>query len=248
MAAASAARGQGAAPAPQARGPQEEQARGAEGARPSDRDCDAVPDPLGSEALPLVVEVYEWLSWASSGTTGAMRNRHFDAVLLQRDEGNRELPPGGWATQEDHKRALWAVTRAEWPDREPTWPVFPEGGLVLRITDAEANNWLPLALRTALAHWHYRRQHPPPPQPQPPTQAATQVTAAPRRPRRWAREGGEGQVTRDAPPAIPCPLTQSASPTPRPYGAAEGRALPPVGEGGGNERGGGPTAPQPANR
>ena len=42
------------------------------------------------------------------------------------------------------------------------------GGAVLRITDADANNWLPRALRSALAHWRYRRHNPPPPQPQPP--------------------------------------------------------------------------------
>ena len=28
------------------------------------------------------------------------------------------------------------VIRAAWPDREPTWPAFLEGGAVLRITDA----------------------------------------------------------------------------------------------------------------
>ena len=50
----------------------------------------------------------------------------------------------------------------------PTWPAFLEGGAVLRITDADANNWLPRALRSALAHWRYRRHNPPPPQPQPP--------------------------------------------------------------------------------
>ena len=48
------------------------------------------------------------------------------------------------------------------------WPAFLEGGAVLRITDADANNWLPRALRSALAHWRYRRHNPPPPQPQPP--------------------------------------------------------------------------------
>ena len=57
MAAAPAAGGRGAAPAPQAQGPQGEPARGAEGARPWDRDWDAVPDPLGGEFPPLVVEV-----------------------------------------------------------------------------------------------------------------------------------------------------------------------------------------------
>ena len=46
---------------------------------------------------------------------------------------------------------------------------FPGGGAVLRITDAEANNWLPRALRTALTHWHYCRRNPLPPQPQPPS-------------------------------------------------------------------------------
>ena len=63
-----------------------------------------------------------------------------------------------------------------------------------------------------------------------PTQAATQVTAAPRRPRRWAGGAGEGPVTRDTPPAGPGPPTQRAAPTPPPYGTAEGRAPPPVGE------------------
>ena len=96
MAVASAAGGRGAAPAPQAQGPQGEPARGAEGVRPWDRDWDTVPDPLGGEALPLVVEVYGWLSWACSGTTRGMRNRPFDAVLLWRDGGNREVPPGGF--------------------------------------------------------------------------------------------------------------------------------------------------------
>ena len=95
-----------------------------------------------------------------------MRNRPFDAVLLQRDAGNQGL--GGWATREDHNRVLRAVIRALWPDREPTWPAFLEGGAVLHITDAEASNWLPWVLRTALTHWCYRRPNPPPQQPQPP--------------------------------------------------------------------------------
>ena len=95
MAAASAAGGRGAAPAPQAQGLQGEPARGAEGARPWDWERDAVPDPLGGKALPLVVEVYGWLSWACSGTTRGMRNRPFDTVLLRRYQGNQEVPPGG---------------------------------------------------------------------------------------------------------------------------------------------------------
>ena len=141
---ASAEGGRGAAPAPQAQGQRGEPARGAEGARPWDRDWGTVPDPLGEEALPLVGEVYGWLCWANQGTTRGLRNRPFDAVLFRRDGGNREVPPGGWAAPEDHERVLRSVIPAAWPDREPTWPAFLEGGAVLRITDADAINWLPL--------------------------------------------------------------------------------------------------------
>ena len=91
--------GRGAAPAPQAQGQQGEPARGAEGARPWDRDWGTVPDPRGDEALPLVGEVYGWLSWANQGTTRGLRNRPFDAVLLRRDGGNQEVPPGGGQPQ-----------------------------------------------------------------------------------------------------------------------------------------------------
>ena len=167
IAAARAAGGRGTALALQARGPQGELARGAEGARSWDRDWAAVLDPLRSEVLPLVVEVHGWLSWACSETIRGTRNRPFDAMLLRKDGGYREVPPGGWAAPEDHERVIWAVIRAGWPDREPTWPALLEGGAVLCITDAEANNWLPRALRTALTHWRYRRQNPWP-QPQPP--------------------------------------------------------------------------------
>ena len=120
------------------------------------------------EALPLVGEVYGWLSWANQGTTRGLRNRPFDAVLLRRDGGNQEVPLGGWAAREDHERVLRSVIWALWPDRGPTWPAFLEGAAVLRVTDADANNWLPPALRSALAHWRCRRRKPPPPQPQPP--------------------------------------------------------------------------------
>ena len=82
---ASAGGGRDAAAAPQAQGLQGEPARGAGGARPWARDWGTVPDPLGDEALPLVVEVWGWLGWASSGTTRGMRNRPFDALLLRRD-------------------------------------------------------------------------------------------------------------------------------------------------------------------
>ena len=67
--------------------------------------------------------------------------------------GPREGPPG---------RDSGGVAR-----HGATWPAVLEGGAVLRITDAEAKNWLPRALRTALTHWRYRQLNPPPPQPQP---------------------------------------------------------------------------------
>ena len=165
---ASAEGGRGAASAPQAQGQRGGPARGAEEGRPWDRDWGAVPDPLGGENLPLVGEVYRWLCWANQRTSRRSRDRPFDAVLPRRDGGKQEVPPGGWAAPEDHERVLRSVIRAAWPDREPTWPDFLEGGAVLRITDADANNWLPRALRSSLAHWRYRRHNPPLPQPQPP--------------------------------------------------------------------------------
>ena len=168
IAAAPAARGHGAAPAPQAQGPQVEPAPRAEGARDGDRDWDAIPNPLGGEALPLVMEICRWLGWVSAGTTRGMRNQPFDTVLLRRDRGNREVPPGGWLAQEHHERVLRSVIGTGSPNREPTWPAFLEGGAVLRVTDTEANKWLPRALRTAPTHWRYRRWNPLPPQPQRP--------------------------------------------------------------------------------
>ena len=83
-------------------------------------------------------------------------------------KGNLEVPPGRWVAKEEHERVLVAVIRAGWPDREQIGPVFLGGGAVLRVTDAEANNWLPRALRTALNHWRYRRRNPPLAQRQPP--------------------------------------------------------------------------------
>ena len=108
---ASAEGGRGAASAPQAQGQRGGPARGAEEGRPWDRDWGAVSDPLGEETLPLVGEVYGWLCWANQGTSRRSRNRPFDAVLLRRDGGNREVPPGGWAAPEDHERVLRSVSR-----------------------------------------------------------------------------------------------------------------------------------------
>ena len=122
------------------------------------------------------------------------------------------------------------MIRAAWPDREPTWPAFLEGGAVLRITDADANKWLPRALRSALA-WGYHRRNLLPPQPQPPHKRRRRW-----RPRRRTRESGGGSR---GPPTHAPPTVR------RDEGA---RATSRGREGGDNERRGEPTAPQPAKR
>ena len=158
-----------------------------------------------------------WLSWACSGTTRGMRNRPFDAMLLRRYGGNREVPTGGWAGLEDHERVLRAVIRATWPDREPTWPAFLDGGAVLRITDADANNWLPPGLG--------QRPHPlalPPAEPATataptPTQAATQV---------MAQTAGAGEWEGDSAAGRPPRQSWAPRPTPPPHGTARRRGAP----------------------
>ena len=82
-------------------------------------------------------------------------------------EGRRD-PRGAPRGVGGPREVLRTAIRAAWPDREPAWLAFLEGGAVLRITDVDASNWVPRALRNALTHWRYRRQNPPPPQPQPP--------------------------------------------------------------------------------
>ena len=63
---------------------------------------------------------------------------------------------------------LRAIVRAGWPDQEPGWPAFLEGDMVLRVTDAEANEWLRQALFAAPVQLRYRQQNLPAQQPQPP--------------------------------------------------------------------------------
>ena len=76
---------------------------------------------------------------------------------------------------------------ARWPNRERTWLAFLEGAAVLRVRDAETNNWLPRALRTALTHWRYqggtRRLRSPSPH-------ATGGAGDSRARRRWSRAVG----------------------------------------------------------
>ena len=76
--------------------------------------------------------------------------------------------PGGLGSPRGPRKGPQVSYLGGVANREPTWPAFLEGGAVLRVTEADANNWLPRALRSALAHWRYRRRNPPPPQPQPP--------------------------------------------------------------------------------
>ena len=228
---ASAGGGRGAARALQAQAQQGEPARGAEGARPWDRDWGTVPDPLGDEALPLVGEVYGRLTWANQGTTRGLRNQPFDAVLLPRDGGNPKVPPGGWAAPEDQER----VRR-----------VSNSGGVARQGADVAG---LPGRGCGTLHHGRRRQQLAPPglaqrprplalPPAQPaaaaapaPTEAAAPVTAQTADASKW---GGELGPPTHAPPTI------------RRDGGA--RATSRGTEGGDNKRGGEPTAPQPANR
>ena len=128
------------------------------------RDWDAIPNPLGIEALSVVLEVLGWLNWA---TLGFRRNRWFNAVLLWRREENPYVPFGGRVALEDHKASSRPFFVRASPTKRPGCPALPEGGVVLRVTDAEANVWLPRALRTTLIHWRYCPRNPPPPQPGP---------------------------------------------------------------------------------
>ena len=103
IAAAPAARGSGAEPARLRQEPRAEPARGAVGAPHTAvargdpvPDGDAIPiPPGGAMPPPLVIEVYGWLNWATSGTTRGLRNGFFNAALLWRDGGNRKVPPRG---------------------------------------------------------------------------------------------------------------------------------------------------------
>ena len=70
--------------------------------------------------------------------------------------------------RDDQEGVLQAVTLAGWPERGPEGPAFLEGGAVLCVTDAEADVWLPRALRIALCQRRYRPRLKPPPQPKPP--------------------------------------------------------------------------------
>ena len=126
--------------------------------------------------------------------------------------GTGRYPRGGWAAPEGHERVLWAVITAAWPNREPTWPAFLEGGAVLRITNGDANNWLPQASRNALIHWRYHLWNPPPPQPQPPHKRQRRLRPRPVGSDDGRKRDGGGQCRGTPPPAEPGPPTL-ASPT-----------------------------------
>ena len=227
---ASAGGGRGAASAPQAQGQPGEPARGAERARPWDRDWGTVPDSLGDEALPLVGEVYGWLCWANQGTTRGLRNRFFDAVLLPRDEGNREVPPRGVVSPRGPREGpqisdLGGVARqgadvAGLPGRGGGTPRHGCGRQQL-APPGLAQCPRPLALPPAQSAAATAPA---------PTQAAAQVTAQTADAKKW---GGDLGPPTQAPPTVR--RDEGARATSR------GR------EGGDNDRGGEPTAPQPAN-
>ena len=213
--------GRGAAPAPQAQGPQGEPARGAGGARPWDPDWGMVPDPLGDVALPLVVEVYGWLSWACSGTTREMRNRSLQCRAPP--EGRRE--PGGTPGGVGDPGG-----------RQGGRLVSDRGGVARQKADVAG---LPGRGGGGPHHRCARQQLAPPglaqrPHPlallpakpatataQIPTQAAAQVTAQTTGAREWGGDSAAGRPPGSTGPPDPRP--------PQRYSATEGRAPPPVG-------------------
>ena len=176
-------------------------------------------------------EVYGWLSWANQGTTRGLRNRPFDAVLSPEGQGTPRGIPGGLGS----------------PGEPPEGPrVSDLDGVARQGADVAG---LP-GRGGGTPHHGRRRQQLAPPglaqRPRPlalppappaaatapaPTQAAAQVTAQTADARKWGGELG--------PPT-------HAPPTSRREGGA--RATSRGREGGDNERGGEPTAPQPANR
>ena len=127
-------------------------------------------------------------------------------------------PSGGGAAPEDHDRVLRAVIRLVWPDREPTWPAFLEGGGGAPHHGCGRQQLAPPVLA--------QRRHPlalSPAKPATaaaptPTQAATQVTA---------QTAGAGEWQGDCAAGRPPRGSRSPGRTPPPrYSATEGRAPP----------------------
>ena len=223
--------GRDAASAPQAQGQQGEPARGAEGAWPWDRDWGTVPDPLGDEALSLVGEVYGWLCWANQGTTRGLRNLPFDAVLLRRHTGNREVPIGGLGSPRGPREGPQVSDPGSVARQEADVAGLPGRGSGTPHHGCGRQQLAPSGFAQ-----RPRRLALPPAQPATataaaPTQATAQVMAQTADARKW---GGELGPPTHAPPTVR-----------RDEGA---RATSGGGESRDNERGGKPTAPQPANR
>ena len=171
MAAAPAARGSSQEPAPMAQQSKAEQAQGSNGPPPRPEKIGSgtgarSPTPSGGRSPPpgnggIWVAELGHLGDQQGGDEPARRCR-----APPETGRKREVPHGEPGGREDHKRVLWAVILAGWPDQGRGWPAFLEARAVLRVTDAEANVWLPLALRAALCHWRYRPRNRLPPQPQ----------------------------------------------------------------------------------
>ena len=54
---------------------------------------------------------------------------------------------------DDDERVLRVMIGAAWLDREQGWEAFLEEGAMLRVIEADANWWMPRALRTTLHCW-----------------------------------------------------------------------------------------------
>ena len=175
--------------------------------------------------------MYGWLSWANQGTTRGLSNRPFDPVLLRRDGRKPGGTPGGMGRPTGPREgpqvsdpggvARQAANVAGLPERGSGTPHHGRGSQQL-APPGLAQRPRPLAL--------------PPAQPATatapaPAQALAQVTAQTADARKW---GGELGPPTHAPHTI------------RRDGGA--RATSRGREGRDSERGGEPTAPQPANR
>ena len=135
------------------------------------------------------------------GDHQGMRNQRFDAVLLRKDGGNREVPPGGLGCPRGPRGGPLDGDSGSVARQRADMAGLPGGGRQQLAPPGFAHRPHPLALPPAARSTAAAPA---------PTQATTQVTAALRWPRRWARGGARGTVPRDAPPS------RAGPPDPRP--------------------------------
>ena len=102
------------------------------------------------ESLPAVLQAFGQTRWATCGTSSSQRRkRAFAKLFVCWDRKNPEGLPGGWMSREYHH----AIIHAGWLDQVPEWLASLQGGVVLRVTAATLNRWMPRALHDALHHW-----------------------------------------------------------------------------------------------